>query len=123
MRILLVDDSGTVLAMMKALLEQLGHTVEVAPDGPSALAAIDRGEPDVVVCDLRMPKMSGLEVVRAIRDRSAVLPVIIFTDESDIPVAVEAMKQGAYSYVIKGSPVERLAEELESARAHRIHLE
>jgi two-component system response regulator AtoC len=123
MRILLVDDSGTVLGMMKALLEQMGHEVEAASDGAAGLAAISRREPDVVVCDLRMPKMGGLEVVRAIRDSSATLPVVIFTEESEVPRAVEAMQQGAFSYVLKGAPVERLVQEIDAAFAHRNRLE
>lgn len=123
MRILLVDDSGTVLGMMKAILEQMGHSVQVASDGEKGLAELARAEPDVVVCDLKMPKLTGFDVVREIRNRSATLPVIIFTDEADIPRAVEAMQQGAFSYVVKGSPVERLVEEIESAFAHRNRLE
>ncbi|MBX5482549.1 MAG: response regulator [Myxococcaceae bacterium] len=123
MRVLLVDDSGTVLGMMKALLEQMGHTVAVAKDGDAGLEVIADFEPDVVVCDLKMPRMNGLQVVRAVRDRSATLPVIIFTDEADVPRAVEAMKEGAYSYVVKGSPVERLAEEIEAAFAQKNRLE
>ncbi len=123
MRLLLVDDSGTVLGMMKALLEQMGHEVEVAQDGPSGLAAIASREPDVVVCDLRMPKMGGLDVVKAIRDRSATLPVIIFTEEANVPRAVEAMQHGAFSYVLKGCPVEDLVREIEAAFAHRNRLE
>ena len=123
MRVLLVDDSGTVLGMMKAMLEELGHAVAIAKDGDAGLEALTEFEPDVVVCDLKMPKMGGLEVVRAIRDRHATLPVIIFTDESDVPRAVQAMKEGAYSYVVKGSPVEKLAEELEAAFAQRNRLE
>jgi DNA-binding NtrC family response regulator len=123
MRILLVDDSGTVLGVMSAILEQLGHVVEVATDGDSALACIAQQEPDVVVCDLRMPRMHGIEVVQAVRDRSATLPVIIFTDEADVPRAVEAMRQGAFGYVVKGTPVEALVAEIDAAFAHRNRLE
>jgi len=123
MRILLVDDSGTVLGMLKALFEQLGHTIELATDGDRALELIDQGEPDVVVCDLKMPRMPGIEVVRAVRDRSATLPVIIFTDESEVPKAVEAMRQGAYGYLVKGAPVDRLVHEIEAAYAHKNRLE
>lgn len=123
MRVLLIDDSGTVLGMMKALLEELGHIIAIAKDGDAGLEALPEFHPDVVVCDLKMPRMGGIEVVRAIRDLSATLPVIIFTDESDVPRAVEAMKEGAYGYVVKGSPVERLAEEIASASAHKNRLE
>lgn len=123
MKILVMDDSGTVLGMMKAMLEQLGHTVVASPSGEDGLGALSSFDADVVVCDLRMPGMSGIEVVRAIRDLSPVLPVIIFTNESDVPQAVEAMKEGAYSYVVKGSDVEGLLREIERARAHRTRLE
>lgn len=123
MRILLVDDSGTVVGMMRALLEQLGHTVESASDGVGGLEMVASFEPDVVLCDLKMPRMNGLDVVRAIRDRSVTLPVIIFTDEADIPQAVEAMRLGAFSYVVKGVAVDRLMAEIESAYAHRNRLE
>lgn len=123
MRLLVIDDSGTVLGMLRALLGEAGHEVQVAADGEKGLEAIDASEPDVVICDLKMPKLDGLSVVRAIRDRSATLPVVIFTDQGDIPLAVEAMRLGAFSYVVKGSPVERLIQEIDSAYAHRNRLE
>lgn len=123
MKILVMDDSGTVLGMMKAMLEQVGHTVMASSSGEAGLKELSGFAPDVVVCDLRMPGMNGIDVVRAIRDTSPVLPVIIFTNESDVPQAVEAMKEGAYSYVVKGSDVEGLLREIERARAHRTRLE
>ncbi len=123
MKVLLIDDSGTVLGMMKALLEQVGYQVEGAGDGKSGLDAVARFDPDVVVCDLRMPGMSGLDVVRAIRDLSATLPVVIFTEQSEIPKAVEAMREGAHGYIVKGTAMEVLVSEIEAAHAQRLRME
>ncbi|MGA9524669.1 MAG: response regulator [Myxococcaceae bacterium] len=123
MKVLLIDDSGTVLGMMKALLEQVGYQVEGAGDGTRGLEAVGTFEPDVVVCDLRMPGMSGLDVVRAIRDLSATLPVIIFTEQSEIPRAVEAMREGAHGYIVKGAPMDVLVSEIEAAHAQRLRME
>jgi DNA-binding NtrC family response regulator len=123
MKVLLIDDSGTVLGMMKALLEQVGYQVEGAGDGERGLEAVATFQPDVVVCDLRMPGMSGLDVVRAIRNTSATLPVIIFTEQSEIPRAVEAMREGAHGYIVKGTAMDVLVTEIEAAHAQRLRLE
>jgi DNA-binding NtrC family response regulator len=109
--------------MLKALLEQVGCEVEAAADGMSGLDAVTRFEPDVVVCDLQMPGMDGIAVVRAIRDRSSLLPVIIFTEASEIPRAVQAMREGAHGYIVKGAPMDVLIGEIEAAYAQRMRIE
>jgi DNA-binding NtrC family response regulator len=123
MKVLIIDDSGTVLGMLKALLEQIGCEVQAAVDGRNGLEALDGFEPDVVVCDLQMPGMDGIDVVRAIRDRSALLPVIIYTEQSEIPRAVQAMREGAHGYIMKGTSMEVLFSELEAAYAQRLRIE
>jgi DNA-binding NtrC family response regulator len=123
MKILIIDDSGTVLGMLQALLKQVGWEVEAARDGKTGLEALATFDPDVVVCDLRMPGMDGIEVVRQIRNRTALIPVIIFTEQSEIPRAVEAMREGAHGYIVKGAPMEVLVKEIEAAYAQRMRIE
>lgn len=118
-RVLLIDDSETVRGLLKEMVTHLGYQVELASDGASGLEAVSRFEPDVVVSDLHMPRLGGKEVVRALRASRPTLPVIIFTDYAEISLAVDAMKEGAHGYLIKGSPIELLAQEIESALEYR----
>ncbi len=76
-RILLVDDNVDANESMAALLELLGYTVQTATDGPSALAAMPAFEPQLILCDIGLPGMSGYEVVAALREVTAGRKVII----------------------------------------------
>ena len=106
---LVVDDSVMDRRRAGGLIEKEGdwHAV-YAEDGPAALAKIAESVPDVVITDLTMPGMTGLELVEAIRRDHPDLPVIIMTSMGSEDIAVEALRQGAASYV----PKRRLAGDL-----------
>ena len=100
-RILIVDDEKNYLVVLDALLGEAGYEVATANSGARALAVLEEEEPDLVVTDMRMPRMSGLELIREIKQKSPDLPVIVMTAFGTVENAVEAMKSGAVDYIMK----------------------
>jgi len=100
--VLVVDDSAVDRCLMGELLaKDPGLEVEFASDGEEALEKIQRGTPNLVLTDLVMPKMDGLELVAAVRREFPLLPVILVTGKGNEVVAVQALQRGAASYVTK----------------------
>jgi two-component system, NtrC family, nitrogen regulation response regulator GlnG len=100
-RILVVDDEETVRWALTKALERAGYRVDVAADGPSGLIAAAEASVSLVLLDVRLPGRDGLAVLRELRARRPELPVIMMTAYGTLPVAVEAMQQGAYDYIGK----------------------
>jgi len=100
-RILVVDDDDSLRWVTQAQLQQSGYDVAAAADGNSALASIRQAPPDLVIPDLKMPGMSGLELLRKIREDYPEIIVIMVTAFGSVENAVEAMKTGAYDYIMK----------------------
>src|SRR5437762_2931329 len=98
--ILVVDDDPTVRDVVRRYLERAGHRVLLAADGEQALRAAERSEPDLVVLDLMLPSMDGLEVCRRLRARSAV-PVVMLTALGEEEDRVLGLQLGADDYVTK----------------------
>jgi CheY-like chemotaxis protein len=101
--VLVVDDVSDARDMMARLLRLEGYRSVTAEDGRSALAAVDRDGPDLVLLDMSMPDMNGLDVLRRLRADNADLPVMMFTAVSDPQAIDEARRLGAADYVVKGS--------------------
>ncbi len=99
-RILVVDDDHAIAEMVGIVLRGKGFDVVTAPDGASALDAFDRVGPDLVLLDLMLPGMDGIEVCRELRRRSGV-PVIMLTARSDTSDVVEGLEAGADDYLTK----------------------
>jgi two-component system response regulator AtoC len=106
--LLLVDDDDAFRTVMGGEIASLGFHVDVAATGGEALERIAAREPAVVVLDLGLPDMSGLEVLRAIRESSPGSEVIILTGHGSIESAVEAVRLGAADYVAKPCPIAEL---------------
>jgi two-component system, NtrC family, response regulator HydG len=99
--VLVVDDQRNMRATTAMLLRQAGHAVEEAEDGAAAVQRLQAISFDVVVTDLRMPNVDGLEVLRAARELAPETEVIVMTAYATVEAAVEAMKRGAYDFVPK----------------------
>src|SRR5688572_30708194 len=97
--VLVVDDEATTRAGLEKLLRQEGYSVDAASDGLSALALAAERPPDLVVTDLNMPKMDGLELLGKLREAYRGLPVIVVTASEDVSSAVSAMRAGADDYL------------------------
>lgn len=110
-RVLVVDDSNTDRLIVTGLLaKREGIECECAVDGGSALACIEARPPDMVLTDLVMPGMDGLELTAEIRQRFPSIPVVLMTSQGNEEIAVRALKQGASSYVPKRNLAEILGE-------------
>jgi DNA-binding NtrC family response regulator len=101
-RILIVDDDRVVIAVLQDLLqEQPGCEVQTAMNGQDGLDAVKRERPDLVLLDVTMPGIDGLEVLRRIRAYDRTIPVIMVTGTGDLEVLNTAVKQGAFGYIPK----------------------
>ena len=100
-RILVVEDSATQAMQIQILLEEAAFDVEVARGGAEGLDAVARFRPDVVLTDLDMPEMNGLDLTRAVRERHPAVPVILMTALGSEEIAAQALQRGAASYVPK----------------------
>ncbi|WP_084579989.1 sigma-54-dependent transcriptional regulator [Sphingomonas azotifigens] len=117
--IALVDDDRDFRAALAQALELAGHSVQPFVDAASALAAIDAGFPGVVVTDVRMPGMSGIDLFHQLRAIDPELPVILMTGHGDVAMAVDAIKAGAWDFLTKPFPGEALAAALQRAGTAR----
>ena len=100
-KILIVDDDPDIVEATQDRLNYYGYDVFVAYDGEEALKKIDDNPPDLVLLDIRMPGIDGIEVLERITPRYPGILVVMFTAHGTIDVAVEAMKKGAYDFVVK----------------------
>jgi EAL domain-containing protein (putative c-di-GMP-specific phosphodiesterase class I)/CheY-like chemotaxis protein len=103
-RVLVVDDERIVARVLGRVLESAGHQVEACFDGAEALALLDRHEFDVVLSDISMPGLDGIELLRAVRARDLDLPVVLVTGAPSMDSAINAVEYGAQRYLQK--PVE-----------------
>src|SRR5439155_5442767 len=106
--VLIVDDEHTLARSAKAFLADHGYEAEVASTGEKALELLPSLQPDVVFADVRLPGMSGLDLLKRIREFDPVIPVIMLTAYGSIEGAVEAVKLGAFDYVKKPVDLEEL---------------
>jgi two-component system response regulator HydG len=100
-RVLVVDDEASARSGLEKLLRQEGYAVESASDGENALSLVSERPPDVVVTDLKMPRMDGMQLLAKLREQNAEIPVIVVTAFGDVASAVGAMRAGAADYLTK----------------------
>jgi DNA-binding NtrC family response regulator len=106
--VLIVDDERTLARAVKAFLAEAGYEAEVAGDGERAMELLPTLRPDVVFTDVRLPGMSGIDLLRRVREFDPAIPVIIMTAYGTIEGAVEAVKLGAFDYMKKPVDLEEL---------------
>ncbi|MEJ6021268.1 sigma 54-interacting transcriptional regulator [Ramlibacter sp. PS4R-6] len=116
-RILIVDDDPTLLRLLQMRLEGEGHEVLQAASGEAALALLDRELPELLVTDLRMGGMDGLQLFEAVHRRHPLLPVVMLTAHGTIPDAVKALQRGVFGYLPKPFEARELLAEVERALA------
>jgi two-component system response regulator AtoC len=112
LQILVVDDEPAIRQILAASLGRAGHTVELAGGGQEALGRLAKGDIDLVLCDINMPDLSGIEVVRQARAASIDATFIMITAYSSLDTAIEAMKAGAFDYMIKPLRTEEIVQRL-----------
>lgn len=117
--ILLVDDDPAFRHVMSGEVARLGYEVAAAGSGEEALQKLTALEPQVVLLDLRLPGMSGLDVLRAIRESQPATEVIMLTGHGSIDSAIEAIRVGAFDYVLKPCPLDELHIRIQRALERR----
>jgi len=117
-KILIVDDDSGHLVSMKTIVGSWGYTVETADDGDVAVEIVKSNPMDLILMDVRMANMSGIEALKEIKAYNPTIPIIIMTAYSSVNSAVEAIKSGAYDYLIKPLDFEVLKLTIERASEH-----
>jgi len=116
--ILVVDDDNGHRTMLKTLLSGWGYRVYEADDGSKAIEWVRSRPFDLILMDIRMVKVSGLEALSVIKSMNPAIPVIIITAYSSVESAIEAMKKGAYEYLMKPLDFEEMHMKMEQAMEH-----
>ena len=104
-RILVVDDEDAIREVVATLLEAKGYECVTATNGQEALAQFHAQPPDLVLSDVVMPEMDGMELLGRVRAKDHDVPMVMVTAMHDISIALEAIRRGAYDYILK--PFER----------------
>ena len=112
MRVLLVEDDELLGDGLRTGLKQAGYTIDWVTDGQSAESALTDNEFDLVVLDINLPKMSGLDVLRNLRKRGLSTPVLLLTARDSIPDRVEGLDSGADDYLVKPVDLDELCARL-----------
>jgi signal transduction histidine kinase/DNA-binding response OmpR family regulator len=115
-KILVVDDRDDSLQFLtQYILEPNGYKYDTAKDGATGLELAIEGRPDLIIMDLKMPKMTGLEVLATLRERSIEIPVILMTFHGSEETAVQAFRLGARDYIIKPYEIEEMVQAIDRA--------
>jgi len=117
--ILVVDDESVIREGMRRILEAEGYQAETSAGGRTALETIQEQDFDVVITDLKMPGMDGIEVLKTIKILQPEVPVIIITGYSTVASAVDAMKNGAFDYIAKPFSPELIIDKVQKAIDHK----
>jgi two-component system KDP operon response regulator KdpE len=120
LRILIVDDEPPIRRFLKTALTAQGYRIDEAVDGEAALEFLGRNKADLVVLDLGLPGIDGLEVVKRIRADGSAVPIVILSSRDDEAGKVAALDLGADDYVAKPFGVEELSARLRAALRHRL---
>lgn len=116
-QIFIVEDDDAVRDSLQLVLESLGHTVSSFANAAEFLAIFNTELAGCLVLDIRMPGMNGMELQRKLNDCNSMLPVIFVTGHGDVPMAVEAMQQGAFDFIQKPYREQQLLEKIDRALA------
>ena len=107
-KILVIDNERSIRNSMKDILQYEGYEVVLAENGMEGLVSVKSEKPDVVFCDIKMPKMEGIEVLERIKEFSADTPVIMISGHGTIDTAIEAIRKGAYDFIEKPLDLNRI---------------
>lgn len=117
--VLIVDDDESFATALGRIVKELGHTSEWAVDGQDGLMKFQDGDFDVVIADLKMPRMNGVEFIREVKRMSKDVVVMVITGYADLNSAVETLTLGAYDYIEKPVEVEKFRAALERGLERR----
>jgi len=113
--LLLVDDEERFLTTTQTIMNKRGIDVSIATNGLEALKVLEEKRIDVVVLDIKMPGMDGIEVLKKIKKKYPLLEIILLTGHGTVETAVEGLKMGAFEYLLKPCSIETLLQKVEEA--------
>ncbi len=119
-RILVVDDEPAILRFLRVCLSSQGYVPIEATNAKAALDMVRQSRPDLIVLDLGLPDIDGLEVIRRIRDGESTTPIVVLSSRDDESAKVQALDLGADDYVTKPFGVEELLARVRAALRHRL---
>ena len=108
MKILVIDDERPIRSLMKEILDDEGHVTDVAEDGEVGLQMAEKERYDVIFCDIKMPNLSGEEVLGRLKDKGIDSPVVMISGHGDIDTAVKCIKLGAFDFLSKPLDLNRI---------------
>jgi two-component system nitrogen regulation response regulator NtrX len=114
-KILLVEDDAKIRSILKEILQEKNHEVDEAGDGQEGLKKLEQGIYDLCICDIKMPKMDGLEVLDRVREAGIATNFVVISAHGNIDIAVEAVKKGAFDFLQKPFDLGRLEITLRNA--------
>ena len=117
--LLIVDDESAILESLRILFKNEGFDVAVARGGPAALEALEKAAPDLVLTDVRMPAVNGIDVLVAAKQRDPDLPVVLMTAQAELKTAIEGVNRGAFHYLQKPFDNDELVSICRRALEHR----
>jgi len=106
--ILIIDDEKPIRASLREILEYEGHTIEEAEDGADGVIAAQKKQFDVVFCDIKMPKMDGIDVLDMFKKKNILSPVIMISGHGSVETAVQSLKKGAFDFIQKPLDLNRI---------------
>ncbi|MEK7205726.1 MAG: response regulator, partial [candidate division NC10 bacterium] len=107
-RILVVDDEESMREFLRILLEKAGHQVTTAGDGAAALALATKQDMDLIISDIKMPRLDGVGLLAGLRQHGLEIPMIMMTAYASSDSAIQAMKHGAFDYITKPFKVDEV---------------
>ncbi|MBL0052829.1 MAG: sigma-54-dependent Fis family transcriptional regulator [Bacteroidetes bacterium] len=107
-KVLVIDDEKSIRNSLREILEYESYIVDDAPDGIEGLKMAEKSTYDIILCDIKMPKMDGMEVLDKLREKNIDAPVVMISGHGNIETAVEAIKKGAFDYISKPLDLNRL---------------
>ncbi|MDZ4823396.1 MAG: sigma-54 dependent transcriptional regulator [Flavobacteriales bacterium] len=114
-KILVIDDEAAIRSALREILEYESFEVVEAPDGPAGLKLADKDVFDIIFCDIKMPRMDGIEVLEKLKEREIHTPVIMISGHGTVDTAVEAIKKGAYDFIQKPLDLNRILVSIRNA--------
>ena len=118
-RILIVDDEASIRLTLSTLLKRAGHEVTSAENGEEAVSILERQSFDLLLVDLKMPGMDGMQVVAAARQRQPDIAIIVLTGHGSLETAIDGLHQGVFDYLLKTTEPARVIERVDAGLAAR----
>jgi two-component system, NtrC family, nitrogen regulation response regulator NtrX len=107
-KILVIDDETAIRKALKEILEYESFEVAEAEDGASALKLTEKENFDLIFCDIKMPRMDGIEVLSKMKEKGVEAPIVMITGHGSVETAVDALKKGAYDFIQKPLDLNRI---------------